>query len=57
MQLICFLGKGNVSDAIRSGFLSLDVEMLKDDAMKDELAGTTAVVVIIKNGRIYCVSR
>jgi len=46
--------KGNVSDAIRSGFLSLDVEMLKDDAMKDELAGTTAVVVIIKNGRIYC---
>lgn len=46
--------KGNVADAIRHGFLALDVEMLKDDAMKDELAGTTAVVVIIKNGRMYC---
>ncbi|XP_059155657.1 probable protein phosphatase 2C T23F11.1 isoform X2 [Physella acuta] len=46
--------KGNISDAIRSGFLSLDEEMLRDEAMKDELAGTTAVIVLIKNGKMYC---
>ncbi|RUS82462.1 hypothetical protein EGW08_009768 [Elysia chlorotica] len=46
--------KGNFAEALRHGFLALDEEMLKDETMKDELAGTTAVVVLIKNGRIYC---
>ncbi|KAI8761701.1 protein phosphatase 2C T23F11.1 isoform X1 [Biomphalaria glabrata] len=46
--------KGNISEALRNGFLALDEEMLKDEAMKDELAGTTAVVVLIKNGKMYC---
>jgi len=46
--------KGNVTEAIRHGFMSIDQDMLKDDSMKDELAGTTAVVVIIKHGKMYC---
>ncbi|XP_067663840.1 probable protein phosphatase 2C T23F11.1 [Haliotis asinina] len=46
--------QGNVAEALRSGFLSLDEEMMKDETMKDELAGTTAVVALIKNNKIYC---
>lgn len=30
--------------------------MLADDSMKEELAGTTAVIVLIKNSKIFCVS-
>ncbi|KXJ23938.1 putative protein phosphatase 2C T23F11.1 [Exaiptasia diaphana] len=47
-------GKGNVSEALKSGFLSCDVDMLKDEQMKDEMAGTTANVVVIKNNKVYC---
>ncbi|KAK3728856.1 hypothetical protein QZH41_020234, partial [Actinostola sp. cb2023] len=46
--------KGNVVEALKTGFLSCDVDMLKDDQMKDEMAGTTANVVIMKNNKIYC---
>ncbi|XP_037506548.1 probable protein phosphatase 2C T23F11.1 [Rhipicephalus sanguineus] len=46
--------RGDVVDAIKKGFLEIDSDMLKDDTMKDELAGTTAVVVLLKGGRIYC---
>lgn len=46
--------KGNVVDAIKHGFLNCDTDMLKDEQMKDEMAGTTANVVIIKNNKIYC---
>ena len=30
--------------------------LLADEEMKDELAGTTAVITIIKNNKLYCVS-
>ncbi|KAG8191961.1 hypothetical protein JTE90_002235 [Oedothorax gibbosus] len=46
--------KGDIVDAMKSSFLEVDSDMLKDENMKDELAGTTAVVVLIKNGKIYC---
>lgn len=29
---------------------------LKDDDMKEELAGTTAICVLIKDKKLYCVS-
>lgn len=29
--------------------------LISDEQMKDEMAGTTAVVVILKNQKIYCV--
>lgn len=46
----------NIPDAMRRGFLEIDEDMLDDDDMKDELAGTTAICVIIKDKKIYCVS-
>jgi protein phosphatase 2C family protein 2/3 len=47
--------KGLIEDAIRLSFLDLDSDMLNDDNMRDELAGTTAITVLIKNNKIYCV--
>ncbi|PRD22339.1 UNVERIFIED_CONTAM: ppm-2 [Trichonephila clavipes] len=46
--------KGDIVDAIKASFLEVDADMLKDENMRDELAGTTAVIVLIKNGKIYC---
>ncbi|CAN7944573.1 unnamed protein product [Ixodes hexagonus] len=46
--------KGDVVEAIKKGFLEVDSDMLKDESMKDELAGTTAIVVLIKDGKLYC---
>lgn len=51
-----FSAQGNISESIRRGFLALDEEMMKDDLMKDELAGTTAVIILLKGGYLYCVS-
>jgi hypothetical protein len=47
--------KGLIEEAIRLSFLELDSDMLNDDNMRDELAGTTAITVLIKNNKIYCV--
>lgn len=46
--------RGNVSEALRQAFLSLDEEMMKDESLKDDLAGTTAVVVLLKDGKMFC---
>lgn len=46
--------KDNIADAIRKGFLALDEDMLDDEYMKEELAGTTAICTIIKDNKIYC---
>ena len=47
--------KGNIEEAIRLAFLELDSDMLTDENMRDELAGTTAIIVLIKDNKIYCV--
>ncbi|KAF8357882.1 ppm-2, partial [Pristionchus pacificus] len=44
----------NIEDALRSGFLALDEQMKNDDDMKDDMSGTTAVAIIVKNGIAYC---
>ena len=36
---------------------ALNVTLYADEAMKDELAGTTAVVAILRGNRIFCVSK
>eukprot|EP00057_Strongylocentrotus_purpuratus_P030552 XP_782003.2 PREDICTED: probable protein phosphatase 2C T23F11.1 [Strongylocentrotus purpuratus] len=46
--------RGEISTAIRESFLKIDEDMLKDEAMKDELAGTTALITVMKNNKIYC---
>lgn len=37
------------------GFLDVDNTMLQEESLKDELAGTTAVAIILKENKLYCV--
>ncbi|CAG0914279.1 unnamed protein product [Notodromas monacha] len=46
--------KGNVEDAIKLGFLEMDQIMLNDVALKEDSSGTTAVIVLVKDGKLYC---
>jgi protein phosphatase 2C family protein 2/3 len=46
--------EGNIEDAIRFAFLKLDEDMTRDEDLKDDLAGSTANIVLLKNNRIYC---
>ncbi|XP_072170753.1 probable protein phosphatase 2C T23F11.1 [Diadema setosum] len=46
--------RGDIPEAIKEAFLKLDEDMLNDEAMKDELAGTTALVAVLKNNKVYC---
>ncbi|KAI1290760.1 putative protein phosphatase 2C T23F11.1 [Halotydeus destructor] len=46
--------EGDIVEAISQGFLQIDQDMLSDPEMRDELAGTTAVCVLVKNGKLYC---
>lgn len=39
------------------GFLEFDNTMMKDEQMRDEVAGTTAVTVLIKSDQLYCVRK
>ncbi|XP_046394221.1 probable protein phosphatase 2C T23F11.1 isoform X2 [Ischnura elegans] len=43
---------GNIEEAIRQGFLEIDQAM--QETLGDELAGSTAVIVIIKDNKLYC---
>lgn len=36
--------------------MDMDTAMAEDEVLKDELAGSTAVVVLVKDQVIYCVS-
>ncbi|XP_002741378.3 putative protein phosphatase 2C T23F11.1, partial [Saccoglossus kowalevskii] len=46
--------RGEIEEAIKGGFIALDEDMLEDEAMKDELAGTTAVAIVLKNNKVFC---
>ncbi|XP_008484374.2 probable protein phosphatase 2C T23F11.1, partial [Diaphorina citri] len=46
--------EGNITEALKKGFMDLDAAMLDDDALKDELAGTTAICILIKDNILYC---
>ncbi|XP_064637013.1 probable protein phosphatase 2C T23F11.1 [Lineus longissimus] len=43
----------DIDEAIKDAFLSLDDDMMKDEEMKDELAGTTAIVSLVRDGKIF----
>lgn len=45
--------KGDLTTALRDAFLTLDEDMQNDETLKDELAGTTAVVVVMKGGKLH----
>ena len=45
---------GDIDEALKQGFLQIDQDMLTDPDMKEELAGTTAISVLLKDSKIYC---
>uniref|UniRef100_A0A915DPW0 protein-serine/threonine phosphatase n=1 Tax=Ditylenchus dipsaci TaxID=166011 RepID=A0A915DPW0_9BILA len=46
--------KGDYVEAMKQGFLQLDEQMLEDEETKEEMSGTTAITVLIKDSTIYC---
>ena len=48
------LDKGDLPEAIRKSFLQLDQNMLEDKEVRDELAGSTGIIILIKDNYIYC---
>jgi len=46
--------QGNIEGAIRKGFLEFDKEMSTEDEIREDLAGTTAVCVVIKENKLFC---
>ncbi|XP_065073588.1 probable protein phosphatase 2C T23F11.1 [Ochlerotatus camptorhynchus] len=40
--------------ALQRGFLDIDEAMLNDESLKEQMAGSTAVAVMVKNDRLYC---
>ncbi|XP_055547257.1 probable protein phosphatase 2C T23F11.1 [Wyeomyia smithii] len=44
----------DVKRALQRGFLDVDDAMLNDESLKEQMAGSTAVAVVIKNERLYC---
>lgn len=46
--------EGKIVEAIQNGFLALDDAMRKEEDMKEDVSGTTAVVVLINEDLIYC---
>lgn len=45
---------GDIENALKQGFLDLDHMMQHDEVLKDELAGTTAICVLLCKGKLYC---
>ncbi|KAJ9589005.1 hypothetical protein L9F63_017700, partial [Diploptera punctata] len=46
--------EGKIEEALRQGFLDVDTAMLQEESLKDELAGTTAVAIVLKDNKLYC---
>lgn len=46
--------EGNIAEALKQAFLEIDAVMLEVDALKQEQAGTTAVVVVVKDDKVFC---
>lgn len=44
----------DVKRALQRGFLDIDEAMLNDESLKEQMAGSTAVAVMVKNDRLYC---
>lgn len=46
--------QGNIETAIRKGYIEFDKEMALDEEMREDLAGTTAICVLMKDDKLYC---
>lgn len=47
--------KGRIPEAMQQACLELDRMMLSDDALKDDLAGTTAIMALFRSGTLFVV--
>ena len=45
--------KGDIVEALKQSLLALDNDMLDDPNVKDELAGSTAIVCVLKEDTLY----
>eukprot|EP00102_Acyrthosiphon_pisum_P024824 XP_016662034.1 PREDICTED: probable protein phosphatase 2C T23F11.1 [Acyrthosiphon pisum] len=45
--------KNKISDALQLDFMDMDTAMAEDEVLKDELSGSTAVVVLLKDKKMY----
>ena len=46
--------EGNIPEAIREGFLECDRAMKGSQELKDEMAGCTAIMVLLKDNKLWC---
>ncbi|XP_025419332.1 probable protein phosphatase 2C T23F11.1 [Sipha flava] len=46
--------ENKISEALQLGFMDMDTAMADDEMLKNDYAGSTAVVVLIKDKVIYC---
>ncbi|XP_063713545.1 probable protein phosphatase 2C T23F11.1 [Symsagittifera roscoffensis] len=46
--------KGAIEDSLRQSFMQLDDEMHNSEDLMHDLAGTTAIAILIKSGKMYC---
>ncbi|XP_017058076.1 probable protein phosphatase 2C T23F11.1 [Drosophila ficusphila] len=44
----------NIEQALQQGFLDIDYYMLNNESWGDQMAGSTAVVVLVKDNKLYC---
>lgn len=44
----------NIEKALKQAFLDIDYEMLYNESWGEQMAGSTAVVILIKDNRLYC---
>uniref|UniRef100_U5EXW4 protein-serine/threonine phosphatase n=1 Tax=Corethrella appendiculata TaxID=1370023 RepID=U5EXW4_9DIPT len=44
----------DIAEAMKKGFLDIDVAMLNEESLKEQMAGSTAVACLIKDKRLYC---
>ena len=52
----CIAGRNDYVAAFKGGFLAVDDSMNKESLGKDDSSGCTAVAVLIKGNKMFCVS-
>jgi len=45
--------EGNIANAMSKGFLECDANMKKEEALKDEMSGATAITCLVKDKKLY----
>ncbi|KAH8379982.1 hypothetical protein KR009_008303 [Drosophila setifemur] len=46
--------ENDIERALQQGFLDIDYQMLHNESWGDQMAGSTAVVVLVKDNKLYC---